>query len=190
MTRPLAPARRPRDRTGTGAVARSRRPSSGLRPLPRQRQWHRHRDCRRARPRAGPLGGRHQRADDYRPLPRTPRDKHVTWATVITSRTAMSSMARTRRLTSCSPPQACSPRPRSGSSSRSSTPSWRKPRGRIHAHGSPGDAVWIVQNNARMLAAPFLLVALGLPQSRLGRRAGWDPHRGRPDRRQHRLCGP
>ena len=38
--------------------------------------------------------------------------------------------------------------------------------------GSPGDAVWIVQNNARMLAAPFLLVALGLPQSRLGRRAG------------------
>jgi hypothetical protein len=38
--------------------------------------------------------------------------------------------------------------------------------------GSLGDVLWIVQNNGRVLAAPFLLVALGLPQSRLGRGAG------------------
>jgi hypothetical protein len=39
-------------------------------------------------------------------------------------------------------------------------------------NGSLGDAVAILQNNARVLATPFLLVALGFPQSRLGRRAG------------------
>jgi hypothetical protein len=38
--------------------------------------------------------------------------------------------------------------------------------------GSLGDAAGILQNNARVLATPFLLVALGFPQSRLGRRAG------------------
>ena len=38
--------------------------------------------------------------------------------------------------------------------------------------GSLADAVSILQNNTRVLAAPFLLVALGMPQSRLGRGAG------------------
>jgi len=38
--------------------------------------------------------------------------------------------------------------------------------------GSLRDAVAILQNNARVLATPFLLVVLGFPQSRLGRRAG------------------
>jgi hypothetical protein len=38
--------------------------------------------------------------------------------------------------------------------------------------GSLGDAAGILQNNARVLAAPFLLVLLGFPQSRLGRGAG------------------
>jgi hypothetical protein len=38
--------------------------------------------------------------------------------------------------------------------------------------GSVGDAVAILQNNARVLATPFLLVLLGFPRSRLGRRAG------------------
>lgn len=38
--------------------------------------------------------------------------------------------------------------------------------------GSLRDAVAILQNNALALAPPFLLVVLGLPQSRLGRRAG------------------
>ena len=38
--------------------------------------------------------------------------------------------------------------------------------------GSFDDAAGIFQNNARVLAAPFLLVLLGLPHSRLGRRAG------------------
>jgi hypothetical protein len=38
--------------------------------------------------------------------------------------------------------------------------------------GSLGDAAGILQNNARVLAAPFLLVVLDFPQNRLGRRAG------------------
>jgi hypothetical protein len=38
--------------------------------------------------------------------------------------------------------------------------------------GSLGDAASILQNNARVLAAPFLLVLLGLPHSRVGRHAG------------------
>ena len=38
--------------------------------------------------------------------------------------------------------------------------------------GSLGDAVWVLQNNARVLAVPFLLVAFGFPQRRLSRRAG------------------
>lgn len=38
--------------------------------------------------------------------------------------------------------------------------------------GTVGDAAWILQNNARTLAAPFLLAAVGFPRSRLGRRAG------------------
>ena len=38
--------------------------------------------------------------------------------------------------------------------------------------GSLGDAVWVLQNNARVLAVPFLLVACGFPQRRLSRRAG------------------
>ena len=38
--------------------------------------------------------------------------------------------------------------------------------------GSLGDAVSILQNNIRVLAAPFLAVALGMPKSRLGRGAG------------------
>ena len=38
--------------------------------------------------------------------------------------------------------------------------------------GSLGDAAGILQNNARVLAAPFLLVVLDFPQSSLGRRAG------------------
>ena len=38
--------------------------------------------------------------------------------------------------------------------------------------GSLGDAVWVLQNNARVLAVPFLLVACGFPERRLGRRAG------------------
>ena len=38
--------------------------------------------------------------------------------------------------------------------------------------GSLGDAVAILQNNARVLATPFLLVALGFPNSSLGRRVG------------------
>jgi hypothetical protein len=38
--------------------------------------------------------------------------------------------------------------------------------------GSLADAGSILQNNVRVLAAPFLLVALGMPQSRLGRRVG------------------
>ena len=38
--------------------------------------------------------------------------------------------------------------------------------------GSLGEAAWLLQNNARVLAAPFLLVLLGFPQSRFGRRAG------------------
>jgi hypothetical protein len=38
--------------------------------------------------------------------------------------------------------------------------------------GSVGDAAGILQNNARVLAAPFLLVLFDFPQSRLGRHAG------------------
>jgi hypothetical protein len=38
--------------------------------------------------------------------------------------------------------------------------------------GSLGDAARILQNNARVLATPFLLVLLGFSQSRLGRRVG------------------
>jgi hypothetical protein len=38
--------------------------------------------------------------------------------------------------------------------------------------GSVGDATGILQNNARVLAAPFLLVLLDFPQSRLGRHTG------------------
>ena len=38
--------------------------------------------------------------------------------------------------------------------------------------GSLGDAVWVLQNNARVLAVPFLLVAFGFTQRRFGRRAG------------------
>jgi hypothetical protein len=38
--------------------------------------------------------------------------------------------------------------------------------------GSLGDAAGILQNNARVLAAPFLLVVLDFPHNRLGRRAG------------------
>jgi uncharacterized membrane protein YidH (DUF202 family) len=38
--------------------------------------------------------------------------------------------------------------------------------------GSLGDAAGILQNNARVLAAPFLLVLLGCPRSRLGRAVG------------------
>ncbi|MGH9062147.1 MAG: hypothetical protein ACRDZY_21950, partial [Acidimicrobiales bacterium] len=38
--------------------------------------------------------------------------------------------------------------------------------------GSLSDAAGILQNNARVLAAPFLLVVLDFPQHRLGRRAG------------------
>jgi hypothetical protein len=38
--------------------------------------------------------------------------------------------------------------------------------------GSPSDAVWIVQNNVRVLAVPFLLVAFGFPQRRPYRAAG------------------
>jgi hypothetical protein len=38
--------------------------------------------------------------------------------------------------------------------------------------GSLGDAAGILQNNARVLAAPFLLVLLGFPHNRLGRRTG------------------
>jgi hypothetical protein len=38
--------------------------------------------------------------------------------------------------------------------------------------GSLGDAAGILQNNARVLAAPFLLVVLDFPDNRLGRRAG------------------
>lgn len=38
--------------------------------------------------------------------------------------------------------------------------------------GSLGDAASILQNNIRVLAAPFLAVAFGMPTSRLGRRAG------------------
>jgi len=38
--------------------------------------------------------------------------------------------------------------------------------------GSVDEAAGILQNNARVLAAPFLLIALGFPQSRLGRHAG------------------
>lgn len=38
--------------------------------------------------------------------------------------------------------------------------------------GSLGDAISIVETNARVLAAPFLLVLLGFPHSRLGRHAG------------------
>jgi hypothetical protein len=38
--------------------------------------------------------------------------------------------------------------------------------------GSLGDAAGILQNNARVLAAPFLFVVLDFPQSSLGRRAG------------------
>jgi hypothetical protein len=38
--------------------------------------------------------------------------------------------------------------------------------------GSLADAAAILQNNARVLSAPFLLVVLGFPESRLGRGAG------------------
>ena len=38
--------------------------------------------------------------------------------------------------------------------------------------GSLGDAVWVLQNNARVLAVPFLLIACGFQQRRLSRRAG------------------
>jgi hypothetical protein len=38
--------------------------------------------------------------------------------------------------------------------------------------GSLGDALGILQNNARVLSVPFLLVLFGFPHSRLGRRAG------------------
>jgi hypothetical protein len=38
--------------------------------------------------------------------------------------------------------------------------------------GSLGDALWVVQNNARVLAVPFLLVAFGFPERQLGRCAG------------------
>jgi hypothetical protein len=38
--------------------------------------------------------------------------------------------------------------------------------------GSLGDTVWVLQNNARVLAVPFLLVASRFPERRLGRRAG------------------
>jgi hypothetical protein len=38
--------------------------------------------------------------------------------------------------------------------------------------GSLGDAIGILQNNVRVLAAPFLLRLLKFPSSRLGRRAG------------------
>jgi hypothetical protein len=38
--------------------------------------------------------------------------------------------------------------------------------------GSLGDAVAILQNNTRVLATPFLLVLLGFPHSRRGRRTG------------------
>jgi hypothetical protein len=38
--------------------------------------------------------------------------------------------------------------------------------------GSLGDAVAILQNNARVLATPFLLALLGFPQSSFGRRTG------------------
>jgi hypothetical protein len=48
--------------------------------------------------------------------------------------------------------------------------------GSTHPHatltGSVGDAAGILQNNARVLSVPFLLVVLGLPRSRLGRHAG------------------
>jgi hypothetical protein len=38
--------------------------------------------------------------------------------------------------------------------------------------GSLADAAGILQNNARVLSVPFLLLLLGFPHSRLGRRAG------------------
>ena len=38
--------------------------------------------------------------------------------------------------------------------------------------GSVADALWILQNNLRVLAVPFLLTALRLPASRFGRRSG------------------
>ena len=38
--------------------------------------------------------------------------------------------------------------------------------------GSLADAAGILQNNARVLSAPFLLVVLGFPECRLGRGAG------------------
>lgn len=48
------------------------------------------------------------------------------------------------------------------------------PSGRPHPtlHGTLGDALSILANNARVLAVPFLLVLLGFPRSRVGRGAG------------------